>query len=60
MSDNRSDNPVPTDANAMPEKFNRKPRYTLDELLSQCDPSAELTKQEREWVDAPAVGRELV
>ena len=35
-------------------------RYTLDELLAQCDPSAELTPQEREWLDAPAVGRELL
>ena len=35
-------------------------RYTLDELLAQCDPSAELTAQEREWLDAPAVGRELL
>jgi len=36
-----------------------RPRYTLDELLAQCDPAAELTAQEREWLDAPAVGREL-
>lgn len=35
-------------------------RYTLDELLAQCDPSAELTEQEREWLDAPAVGREVL
>ncbi len=35
-------------------------RHTLDELLAQCDPSAELTAQEREWLDAPAVGRELL
>lgn len=35
-------------------------RYTLDELVAQCDPSAELTPQEREWLDAPAVGRELL
>jgi antitoxin ChpS len=36
------------------------PRYTLDELLAQCDPSAELSAQEREWLDAPAVGREVI
>lgn len=35
-------------------------RHTLDELLAQCDPSAELTAQEREWLDAPAVGREVL
>lgn len=36
------------------------PRYTLDELLDQCDPSAELTAQEREWLDAPAIGNEVI
>lgn len=37
-----------------------RPRYTLDELLAQCDPLAELTTQEREWLDAPAVGNEII
>jgi len=37
-----------------------RPRYTLDELLAQCDPSAELTAQERQWLDAPAVGNEVI
>lgn len=37
-----------------------RPRYTLDELLAQCDPSADLTPQEREWLDAPAVGDEVI
>jgi antitoxin ChpS len=37
-----------------------RPRYTLDELLARCDPSAELTPQEREWLDAPAVGNEVI
>lgn len=37
-----------------------RPRYTLDELLAQCDPSAERSAQEREWLDAPAVGREVI
>ena len=36
------------------------PRYTLDELLAQCDPSAELTAEDREWLDAEPVGRELL
>jgi len=35
-------------------------RYTLDELLAQCDSSAELTAQEREWLDAPTVGNEVI
>lgn len=37
-----------------------RPHYTLDELLAECDPSAELTVREREWLDAPAVGREIL
>ena len=36
------------------------PRYTLDKLLAQCDPSAELTQEDREWLDAQPVGGELL
>lgn len=38
----------------------QKRRYTLEELLAQCNPDAPLTDEEREWLDAPAVGRELI
>jgi antitoxin ChpS len=38
----------------------RRPRYTLEELLAQCDPSAELTQEDREWLDATPVGGELL
>ena len=37
-----------------------RPRYTLDELLAQCDPSAELTQEDGEWLEAGPGGRELV
>ena len=37
-----------------------RPRYTLDELLAQCDASAELTAEDREWLDAKPVGSELL
>ncbi len=33
-------------------------RYTLAELLAASDYSQPLTPEEREWIDAPAVGRE--
>lgn len=33
-------------------------RYTLDELLAESDYSQPLSPEEREWVDAPAVGGE--
>jgi antitoxin ChpS len=36
-----------------------KIRYTLDELLAQCDPVAPVTDEDREWIDMPAVGHEL-
>jgi antitoxin ChpS len=43
-------------------------RYTLDELLAQCDPKARLSKQrskqgskqERQWIDGRPVGGELI
>ena len=38
----------------------RKPRYTLEELLKASDYTTPQTPEEREWVDAPSVGRELL
>ena len=35
-------------------------RYTLAELLAQCDFSKPMSTNEREWIDAPAKGRELL
>jgi antitoxin ChpS len=36
----------------------RRPRYTLNELLAQCNPRARRSKEDQEWLDAPAAGRE--
>lgn len=36
-----------------------RPRYTMAELLAASDYSEPQPADEREWVDAPAVGREL-
>lgn len=37
-----------------------KPRYTLAELMAQCDPALPLTDEDKEWfADAP-VGREEI
>jgi antitoxin ChpS len=36
-----------------------KPRYTLDELLAQCEPGAAISPEDRDWLDAPPVGQEL-
>ncbi|AOY65047.1 MULTISPECIES: AbrB/MazE/SpoVT family DNA-binding domain-containing protein [Xanthomonas] len=37
-----------------------RPRYTLADLLAQCDASAELASEDREWLDAKPVGGELL
>jgi len=37
-----------------------RPRYTLDELLAKCDVKAARSKEEREWLEATPVGRELL
>jgi len=37
-----------------------RPRYTLDELLAQCNPKARRGKEEREWLDDKPAGRELI
>jgi antitoxin ChpS len=37
-----------------------RPHYTLDELLSLCDGSIEPSQEDRDWIDAPPAGEELV
>ena len=39
---------------------NPRPRYTLAELLAASDYSQPQPPEQREWVDAPAIGRELI
>jgi antitoxin ChpS len=38
----------------------QRPRYTLEELLAQCNPKAARTRQEREWLASGPAGAELV
>ncbi len=38
----------------------KRPRYTLEELLAQCHPKAVRTKEEREWLESKSVGDELL
>jgi len=58
MNDDRSGNPVPADANAMPEKSIRKSCYAMAEFLAASDYSQPQPANEREWVDTPAAGNE--
>ncbi|GFK94811.1 Antitoxin PemI [Fundidesulfovibrio magnetotacticus] len=37
-----------------------RPRYTLDELLAQCDASAAPSDEDQEWLDSKPVGNELL
>ena len=37
-----------------------RPKYTLDELMAQCDLDAPWTEEEREWLNTEPVGREII
>jgi antitoxin ChpS len=37
-----------------------KPRYTLTELMAQCDLDESVSAEDREWLDATPVGREEI
>lgn len=37
-----------------------RPHYRLEELLAQCDGSAEITEEDRAWLDDRPAGNELV
>ncbi len=37
----------------------KRKRYSLDELIAQCDPNAPL-EEDRSWVTDGAIGRELI
>jgi len=38
----------------------QRPRYTLDELLAQCNPKAKRTKEDREWLGGRPAGAEIL
>ncbi len=38
----------------------RRPRYTLAELLAQCNPKSRRSKKEREWLSGRPAGGELI
>jgi antitoxin ChpS len=51
---------VSVDAGRLVVEPNPKLRYTLEELLAGSDYSAARTEDEQEWLDGPALGRELL
>jgi antitoxin ChpS len=42
---------------AVPRK---RPKYTLDELLAQGNPNADLTDEDRDWLSDPPRGSEVI
>ncbi len=38
----------------------RRPRYTLDELLAQCNPKAARARKDRKWLAGKPAGAELI
>jgi antitoxin ChpS len=38
----------------------KRPQYTLDELLAQCNPKAPRSRQDREWIASKPLGGELI
>ncbi len=38
----------------------RRPRYSLAELLAQCNSKARRSKEEREWLTSRPVGGEMI
>jgi antitoxin ChpS len=38
----------------------KRRRYSLDELLAQCEPSARRSREDRDWLTSPPAGRELI
>jgi hypothetical protein len=40
-------------------KQKSEPHYSLDELLAQCDETAELSAEDAEWLNAKPMGEEL-
>jgi len=37
-----------------------RPQYSLEELLAQCDGSAEISTEDRTWLNSQPVGNELL
>ena len=37
-----------------------KPRYTLKELLDQCEDTLPIDDEDRQWFDSRSVGREIL
>jgi antitoxin ChpS len=48
------------DGRLVVEPLRQRRRYGLDELLAQCDASAEMVEDDRAWLDSEPIGGELL
>ena len=51
---------VAVDGDRLVVEATPRPRYTMAELLAASDYSAAQSPDDREWLDAPAAGREIL
>jgi antitoxin ChpS len=51
---------VVAEGDALVVRQQARPRHTLAELLAQCDPTAPMNAEDREWLSDRPVGSELL
>ena len=51
---------VAVDGGRLVVEASPRPRYTLAELLAASDYSEGISPEDREWLDAPAIGKEIL
>jgi antitoxin ChpS len=51
---------VAVDGDRLVVEATRRPRYTLEELLAASDYAQPRSLEEQEWVNGPAVGKEIL
>jgi antitoxin ChpS len=51
---------VAVDGGRLVVEPNPRPHYSLDELLALCDATADVTAEDKEWLSAKPVGKELL
>ena len=51
---------IAVDGDRLVVEASPRPRYTMAELLAASDYTATQSPDDREWLDAPAVGREIL
>ena len=48
------------EGNRLVAELLRRPRYTLDQLIAEHDSKAPRSKEDREWLESPPLGAELI